>query len=98
MEITNIAAVWRLKKNSGAENGGNKFMEENRNTTAEADRQIETPRDVGKDNGGESGIGAGKKTGLYGCAFLILGIVIVSIVMFFTGIFNPFVGTEGVGP
>ena len=36
-------------------------MEENRNTTAEADRQTETQTAVGTDNGRESGIGAGKK-------------------------------------
>jgi len=43
-------------------------------------------------------IGAGKKTGLYGCAFMILAIVIVFIVLVLTGIYNPFQGTEGVGP
>ncbi|MCY7376751.1 MAG: hypothetical protein LH472_12395 [Pyrinomonadaceae bacterium] len=49
------------------------------------------------DTGG-SDIGAGKKTGLYGCAFMILAIVIVFIVLVLTGIYNPFQGTEGVGP
>ena len=73
-------------------------MEENRNTTAEADRQTETQTAVGTNNGGESGIGAGKKTGLYGCAFMILAIVIVFIVLVLTGIYNPFQGTEDVGP
>ena len=43
-------------------------------------------------------IGTGKKTGLYGCAFLILAVVIVFIVLVLTGIYNPFQGTEGVGP
>jgi hypothetical protein len=43
-------------------------------------------------------IGAGKKTGLYGCGFLILAIVIVFIVLVLTGTYNPFQGTEGVGP
>ena len=45
-----------------------------------------------------STIGAGKKTGLYGCGLLILAIVIVFIVLVLTGIYNPFQGTEGVGP
>jgi hypothetical protein len=43
-------------------------------------------------------IGAGKKVGLYGCGLLILGIVIIIIVLVLTGIYNPFQGTEGVGP
>ncbi len=43
-------------------------------------------------------IGAGKKIGLYGCAFLIIGAVIVFIVLVLTGIYNPLQGTEGVGP
>lgn len=45
-----------------------------------------------------SDIGAGKKTGLYGCAFMILAVVIVFIVLVLTGIYAPFQGTEGVGP
>ena len=45
-----------------------------------------------------SDIGAGKKTGLYGCAFMILAVVIVFIILVLTGIYNPFEGTEGVGP
>ena len=49
------------------------------------------------DTGGGN-IGAGKKTGLYGCAFMILAVVIVFIVLVLTGIYNPFQGTEGVGP
>ena len=40
----------------------------------------------------------GKKTGLYGCAFLVLAVVIVFIVLALTGIYNPFEGMEGVGP
>lgn len=43
-------------------------------------------------------IGTGKKTGLYGCAFLILAVVIIFIVLVLTGIYNPFQGTEGAGP
>ncbi len=45
-----------------------------------------------------AGIGTGKKTGLYGCGFLILAVVIIFIVLVLTGIYNPFQGTEGVGP
>ena len=46
----------------------------------------------------ETDIGAGKKTGLYGCGFLILGVILVLVVLILTGIYNPFQGTEGVGP
>jgi len=68
------------------ENETNKINEETRQTAGlEADT-----------SGGD--IGAGKKTGLYGCAFMILAIVIVFIVLVLTGIYNPFQGTEGVGP
>lgn len=45
-----------------------------------------------------SDIGTGKKTGLYGCGFLILAVVIIFIVLALTGFYNPFQGTEGVGP
>ncbi len=68
------------------ENRADKINEENRQTAG-----LET------DTGGGD-IGAGKKTGLYGCAFMILAIVIVFIVLVLTGIYNPFQGTEGVGP
>ena len=62
-------------------------MENERNTvTEEAERTA------------ANGIGAGKKTGLYGCAFLVLAVVVVFIVLVLTGIYNPFQGTEGVGP
>ena len=67
------------------ENRADKINEENRQTAG-----------LEADTGGD--IGAGKKTGLYGCAFLILAIVIVFIVLVLTGIYNPFQGTEGVGP
>ena len=49
-------------------------------------------------HGGEAGVGTSKKIGLYGCGYLILAIVIVIIVLVLTGIYNPFQGTEGVGP
>ena len=67
------------------ENRADKINEENRQTAG-----------LEADTGGD--IGAGKKTGLYGCAFMILAIVIVFIVLVLTGIYNPFQGTEGVGP
>ncbi len=68
------------------ENRADKINEENR-------QNAELEADTG---GGD--IGAGKKTGLYGCAFMILAVVIVFIVLVLTGIYNPFQGTEGVGP
>lgn len=49
-------------------------------------------------DGRETGIGTGKKTGLYGCGFLMLAVVIIFIVLALTGFYNPFRGTEGVGP
>ena len=49
-------------------------------------------------NQNKSDIGAGKKIGLYGCAFLILAVIVVFIVLVLTGIYVPFEGTEGVGP
>jgi hypothetical protein len=68
------------------ENRADKINEENRQTAGL------------KADASGSDIGAGKKTGLYGCAFLILAIVIVFIVLVLTGIYNPFQGMEGVGP
>ena len=68
------------------ENRADKINEKNRQTAG-----------LEADTGG-SDIGAGKKTGLYGCAFMILAIVIVFIVLALTGFYNPFQGTEGVGP
>jgi hypothetical protein len=65
-------------------------MEENRQTASREDNASGGER--------ESGIGTGKKTGLYGCAFLILAVVIIFIVLILTGIYTPFQGTEGVGP
>ncbi len=49
-------------------------------------------------NQNKSDIGTGKKIGLYGCAFLILAIIVFFIVLALTGIFVPLEGTEGVGP
>lgn len=46
----------------------------------------------------ESGIGAGRKAGLYGCGFLLLALVIMLIVLIITGIYVPFPSNEGVGP
>lgn len=43
-------------------------------------------------------IGKGKRIGLWGCGLLLLGIFIVFIVLFFTGVYNPFEGTENIGP
>jgi len=68
------------------ENRADKINEENRQIAG-----------LEADTGGGD-IGAGKKTGLYGCAFMILAVVIVFIVLVLTGIYNPFQGTEGVGP
>jgi len=49
-------------------------------------------------DGRESGIGTGKKVGLYGCAFIGLAVVIFVVVLIITGMFNPFPSNEGVGP
>ncbi len=62
------------------------------------EQQDRLPNDNPIPESRDSGIGAGKKTGLYGCAFLVLAVVIVFIVLVLTGIYNPFQGTEGVGP
>lgn len=67
-------------------------MDEKQNESMEDNRQTER-RDQR-----ESGIGTGKKVGLYGCAFLVLAVVIIFIVLILTGIYSPFQGTEGVGP
>jgi hypothetical protein len=58
----------------------------------------ENRQTAGHQTGASGDIGPGKKTGLYGCALLILGVVIVLIVLILTGIYNPFEGTEGIGP
>ena len=73
-------------------------MEEKRNTVSEENRQPEARADDTPHGGRESGIGTGKKVGLYGCGFLVLGVIIAVIVLILTGIYVPFEGTEGVGP
>ncbi len=65
------------------------LMEENKRS-----EQVE----INTQDSHESNIGKGKKTGLYGCAFIILGIIIFFIVLSFTGYYTPFQGSEGVGP
>jgi hypothetical protein len=42
--------------------------------------------------------GAGKKIGLYGAGLLLLGVIFILLVIFLTGYFAPFQGTEGIGP
>lgn len=59
-------------------------MDENQNTNVGENRQ--------------SGIGTGRKTALYGCGFVILAVMIIFIILVLTGAYNPFLGTEGVGP
>ncbi|MDQ3751183.1 MAG: hypothetical protein M3367_19525 [Acidobacteriota bacterium] len=73
-------------------------MNEKQDVIAKENEQADAPRDNDLRERNESSIGAGKKTGLYGCGFLILAVVIVFIVLVLTGIYNPFQGTEGVGP
>ena len=73
-------------------------MEEKRNTVSEEKRQAEARDDDIAHGGRDSGIGTGKKVGLYGCGFLVLGVIIVLIVLIVTGTYVPFEGTEGVGP
>jgi 4-hydroxybenzoate polyprenyltransferase len=65
-------------------------MNEDRNIDVEENRQPELRTDYG--------IGTGRKTALYGCGFLILAVVVVFIILVFTGAYNPFTGTENVGP
>jgi hypothetical protein len=74
-------------------------MNEKQDSTASETGRAETP-EVGSAGGGRDAadIGTGKRTGLYGCALLLLGVLIVFIVLILTGIYNPFQGTEGVGP
>lgn len=75
--------------------------EQRENSLIDETVQAQTPADndaAARGANDADGIGAGKKTGVYGCAFLILAVVIVFIVLVLTGIYNPFQGTEGVGP
>lgn len=73
-------------------------MIENRDEISEASRQADLQPDIVTENEPESGdIGTGKKVGLYGCASLILAVIITAIVIL-TGVYVPFKRTEGVGP
>ena len=71
------------------------MMDERQNSATEDNRQPDSRTDNAVR---ESGIGTGKKVGLYGCAFLVAAFVIMLIVLIITGMFNPFPGNEGVGP
>ena len=62
------------------------------------DQQITAAQLNRKETTDADDIGTGRKTGLYSFAFLILAILLVFIVLVFTGAYNPFEGTEGVGP
>lgn len=68
----------------------NKDMNEKKDAVTNENGQIDARRDTS--------VGTGKKVGLYGCGLLILAIVIIAVVLILTGIYNPFQGTEGVGP
>ena len=59
-------------------------MDENQNTNIKNNRQ--------------SVIGTGRKTALYGCGFMILAVIVIFMILVLTGAYNPFSGTEGVGP
>jgi hypothetical protein len=63
----------------------------------EEDRHSEQ-REINSQQRDVSDVGKGKKLGLYGCAFIILAIVIFFIVLIYTGFYAPFQGSEGVGP
>ncbi len=74
-------------------------MIENRDEISEASRQADSQPDIVTENEPESGdTGTGKKLGLYGCAFLILAVIIITAIIILTGVYVPFRGTEGVGP
>ena len=74
-------------------------MNENPPSNTEQDTTGESARvRLGGSGSAEEKIGVGKKTGLYGCGLLILSIALVIIVLAFTGIYNPFQGSENVGP
>jgi hypothetical protein len=61
------------------------------------DDKVQQTQSINDDSGKEN-IGTGKTVGIYGCGLLLLGLLIVLIALVLTGIFNPFEGTEGVGP
>lgn len=71
------------------------MMDERQNSAAEENRQSESRTDNAVR---DSGIGTGKNVGLYGCAFLVLAFIIMLIVLIITGMYQPFPGSEGVGP
>ncbi|MDQ3323449.1 MAG: hypothetical protein M3525_13615 [Acidobacteriota bacterium] len=70
-------------------------MDEKQDAATEENRQSEPRRDTAVR---ESGIGTGRKVGLYGCAFLVAAFVIMIIVLIITGMYAPFPSNEGVGP
>ena len=73
-------------------------MNEKQNSLGDETRRAEM-LEVDSTRGGDTtDIGAGKKTVLYGFGLITLAVVIVFIVLVLTGIYNPFQGTEGVGP
>lgn len=75
------------------------MMIENRDEISEASRKADSQPEIATENAPESGeIGTGKKVGLYGCAFLILAVIIITAIVILTGVYVPFQGTEGVGP
>ena len=65
------------------ENKTDKINEENRRTG---------------ETGAKSDIGAGRKIGIYGCALIILAVLLVLVYLFLTGIYNPLPFREGAGP
>ena len=71
------------------------MMDEKQNSATEENRQSDSRTD---NAGRESGIGTGKKVGLYGCVFLMLAFIIMLIVLIITGMYQLFPGSEGVGP
>lgn len=73
-------------------------MNASQNTVSEENRRTEASNDNEMRDGSESGIGMGKKVGLYGCGFLVLAVILVFVVLALTGFNVPFQGTEGVGP
>jgi hypothetical protein len=73
-------------------------MNERGDPTKDDSPRTGTTEDDQKHGGSDSPIGTGKKVGLYGCGLLLLGLVIVAVILFLTGVYVPFEGTEGVGP
>ncbi len=73
-------------------------MDEKRDANTEENQRTEPGADDASRGERESGIGARRKAGLYGCGFLLLALVIMLIVLIITGIYVPFPSNEGVGP